>query len=136
MKKLLIIVDKRIKTFIINNAGAFDHQGMASVDANTPVAIVYGNNGMERPNSEADYNNESVKAPACLIMMDGADHGHGSGPWDGMAATVAWFRWHLGGEDFRKADFVELVENILMGQLLEKMVIGKDNVKIFRYLNN
>ena len=61
---------------------------------------------MERPNAEADYGNNAVKAPACLIMMDGADYGHGSGPWDGMAATVSWFRWHLGGETERKSDFV------------------------------
>ncbi len=101
-----IVVDKRIKTTILNNSGAFDHNGMAKVSSDTPIAIVYGNNGMEKPNAEGDYQNDSVKAPSCLIMMDGADHGHGSGPWDGMAATVAWFRWHLGGEVFRKADFV------------------------------
>ena len=126
-----IIVDKRIKTFIINNAGAFDHEGMASVDANTPVAIVYGNNGMEKPNSEADYNNEKVKAPACLIMMDGADHGHGSGPWDGMAATVAWFRWHLGGEDFRKADFVGTSGKYIDGPIIGKQGNWKGQCKNF-----
>jgi hypothetical protein len=101
-----IVADRRIKTFIINNAGDWDHNGMAKVDRSKPIAIVYGNNGMERPNAEADYGNQNVKAPACLIMMEGADYGHGSGPWDGMAATVAWFRWHLGGERERKADFV------------------------------
>ena len=114
-----IVKDKRLKTFIINNAGAFDHNGMANVDASIPIAIVYGNNGMERPNSEADYNNPNVKAPACLIMMDGADHGHGSGPWDGMAATVSWFRWHLGGEIFRKADFVGT-----SGKYINEPIIG------------
>ena len=101
-----ISLDSRIKTFIINNVGDRDHVAMSKVDADKRVAIVYANNGMERPNSEADYGNVDVKAPACLIMMDWADFGYGSGPWDGMAATVAWFRWHLGGEIFRKADFV------------------------------
>ena len=101
-----IIKDKRVKTSILNNSGDLGHTAMGSVPTDRPIAIVYGNNGMERPNAEADYGNNAVKAPACLIMMDGADYGHGSGPWDGMAATVAWFRWHLGGEDFRKADFV------------------------------
>ena len=115
-----IIVDSRIKTFIINNAGDWDHAGMAKVSPDRPIAIVYGNNGMERPNSEADYGNENVKAPACLIMMDGADHGHGSGPWDGMAATVAWFRWHLGGEDFRKADFVGSSGKYINGPIIGK----------------
>ena len=37
-------------------------------------------------------------------MMKGG--GHGSGPWDGAAANVAWMRWHLGGENSRKAEFV------------------------------
>ena len=101
-----IIKDKRVKTSILNNSGDLGHTAMGSVPTDRTIAIVYGNNGMERPNAEADYNNNGVKAPACLIMMDGADYGHGSGPWDGMAATVSWFRWHLGGEDFRKADFV------------------------------
>ena len=101
-----IIKDTRVKTAILNNSGDLGHSAMGYVPSGKPIAIVYGNNGMERPNAEADYGNNAVKAPACLIMMDGADHGHGSGPWDGMACTVAWFRWHLGGEDFRKADFV------------------------------
>ena len=112
--------DKRIKTFIINNAGDRDHVAMSKVDPDKPVAIVYGNNGMERPNSEADYGNKDVKSPACLIMMDGADHGHGSGPWDGMAATVAWFRWHLGGESFRKADFVGSSGKYINGPIIGK----------------
>ena len=101
-----IIKDSRVKTSILNNSGDLGHTAMGSVPVNRPIAIVYGNNGMERPNAEADYGNPNVKAPACLIMMDGADYGHGSGPWDGMAATVAWFRWHLGGESERKSDFV------------------------------
>ena len=101
-----IIKDKRVKTSILNNSGDLGHTAMGNVPTDRTIAIVYGNNGMERPNAEADYGNPAVKAPACLIMMDGADHGHGSGPWDGMSATVAWFRWHLGGESFRKADFV------------------------------
>ena len=43
------------------------------------MTIVYGNIGMERPNAEADYGNAAVKDPACLIMMEGADYGHGRG---------------------------------------------------------
>ena len=101
-----IIKDRRVKTAILNNSGDLGHTAMGYVAADRPISIVYGNNGMERPNAEADYGNSAVKAPACLIMMDGADYGHGSGPWDGMAVTVAWFRWHLGGEIYRKADFV------------------------------
>ena len=101
-----IVADSRIKTFIINNAGDWDHKNMALVDRSKPIAIVYGSNETERQYAEADYGNQTVKAPACLIMMEGEDYGHISGPWDGMAATVAWFRWHLGGAINRKADFV------------------------------
>ena len=115
-----IAQDKRIRTTIINNSGAFDQQGMANCPADRAIAIVYGNNGMERANAEGDYANSNIKAPACLIMMDGADYGHGSGPWDGMAATVAWFRWQLGDEVYRKADFVGS-----SGKYINEPIIGK-----------
>jgi hypothetical protein len=114
-----IVNDKRIITAILNNSGDWEHVGMAKIPADKPVAIVYANNGMEKPHAEADYGNENVKAPSCLIMMDGADYGHGSGPWDGMAATVAWLRWHLGGEAFRKADFVGT-----SGKYINEAIIG------------
>ena len=123
--------DKRIKTSILNNSGDFGHEAMSKVSADRPMAIVYGNNGMERSNAEADYGNNNVKAPSCLIMMDGADHGHGSGPWDGMACTVAWFRWHLGGEDFRKADFVGTSGKYIDGQIIGHQGNWKGQCKNF-----
>ena len=126
-----ILTDKRIKTSILNNSGDFGHAAMAKVAADRPMAIVYGNNGMERSNAEADYGNNGVKAPSCLIMMDGADHGHGSGPWDGMACTVAWFRWHLGEEDFRKADFVGTSGKYINGQIIGHQGNWKGQCKNF-----
>lgn len=107
-----VIKDKRVKTAMLNNSGDLGHAAMAQVGTDKTIGIVYGEAGMERPNAEADYNNAGVKAPACLIQMTGGPqggeggYGHGSGPWDGISATVAWMRWHLGGEDNRKADFV------------------------------
>jgi len=59
---------------------------------------------MERENAEADYNNPGNQGPCWLGMMAGG--GHGSGPWDGASANVAWMRWHLGGENFRKDAFL------------------------------
>lgn len=113
----MLLGDDRVITAVLNNSGAFDHATAAKVSKSKTMAIVYGEGGMERPNAEGDY--YSVKpgmVPACLIKMTGGQGnecqqgecgwGHGSGPWGGMAATVAWMRWHLGGEDFRKADFV------------------------------
>jgi hypothetical protein len=35
-----------------------------------------------------------------------AKGGHGSGPWDGAGTNVAWMRWHIGGENARKSDFI------------------------------
>lgn len=115
-----VIKDERVITAMLNNSGDLGHTAMASVSTNKTIGIVYGEGGMERPNAEADYHNQGVRAPACLIKMTGGTGsecqtingvtecgwGHGSGAWDGIPATVAWMRWHLGGEDFRKADFV------------------------------
>ena len=126
-----IVMDKRIKTFIINNSGDFNHAGMATVDADRPIAVVYSNNGFEKPNAEGDYGNEKVKAPACLIMMDGANYEHGSGPGDGMAATVAWLRWHLGGEAFRKADFVGTTGKYIDGPIIGHQGNWKGQCKNF-----
>ena len=126
-----IIKDKRVKTSILNNSGDLGHSAMGYVPTDRPIAIVYGNNGMERVNAEADYGNANVKAPACLIMMDGGDYGHGSGPWDGMAATVSWFRWHLGGESFRKADFVGSSGKYIDGPIIGHVGNWKGQCKNF-----
>ena len=126
----MVIKDNRVITAMLNNSGDLGHTAMSQVSPNKTIGIVYGEGGMERPNAEADYNNQGVKAPACLLKMTGGQGnecqmgecgwGHGSGPWGGMAATVAWMRWHLGGEDFRKADFVgstgKYIDGAIIGQ--------------------
>lgn len=103
-----LIKDKRVITAIMNNSGDFSGNGAKQVPTGMgkTIALVYGEVGSEAPNAQNDYNNRDVKVPACLLRMENNNYGHGSGPWDGQAATVAWMRWHLGGEDFRKADFV------------------------------
>ena len=126
----MLIKDDRVITAVLNNSGAFNHAELANVSTSKTAAIVYGEGGMERPNAEGDYNNNNVKAPACLLKMTGGQGnecyngecgwGHGSGPWGGMAATVAWMRWHLGGEDWRKKDFVgtsgKYIDGAIVGQ--------------------
>ena len=104
----ILIKDKRVITAILNNSGDWGGNGAAQVPTGMgkTIALVYGEVGSENTNAINDYNNTGVKVPACLIEMRGNNYGHGSGPWDGQAATVAWMRWHLGGEEFRKADFV------------------------------
>lgn len=94
--------DKRVTTVLLNNSGAFDHAQL--VNMKVPTGIIYGEDGMERPNAEGDYNNAANRGPLWLGMM--AKGGHGSGPWDGAGANIAWMRWHIGGELSRKNDFM------------------------------
>lgn len=142
-----LIQDSRVITAIMNNSGDLGHTAMSQVSPQKTIAIVYGEGGMERPNAVADYNNAGVKAPACLIKMTGgqgnecaADYqggpqecgwGHGSGSWGGMAATVAWMRWHLGGEDFRKADFVGSNGAYINGPIIGEQGYWKGTCKNF-----
>ena len=126
----MLIKDNRVITAVLNNSGAFNHAELTNVPAGKTAAIVYGEGGMERPNAEGDYNNNNVRIPACLLKMTGGQGnecyngecgwGHGSGPWGGMAATVAWMRGHLGGEDWRKDDFVgtsgKYIDGAIIGQ--------------------
>lgn len=136
-----LIKDKRVIAAMLNNSGDLGHSAMASVSPEKHIGIVYGEGGMERPNAEADYNNAGVKAPACLIKMTGGSGnecsngecgwGHGSGPWGGMAATVAWMRWHLGGEDSRKADFVGTSGKYINGPIVGERGNWKGQCKNF-----
>ena len=137
----MLISDKRVITAVLNNSGAFNHAELANVPAGKTAAIVYGEGGMERPNAEGDYNNNNVRIPACLLKMTGGQGnecqngecgwGHGSGPWGGMAATVAWMRWHLGGEDFRKSDFVGSSGKYINGAILGQPGKWKGQCKNF-----
>jgi len=142
-----LIQDSRVITAIMNNSGDLGHTAMSKVSPQKTIAIVYGEGGMERPNAVADYNNAGVTAPACLIKMTGgqgtecaADYdggpkecgwGHGSGSWGGMAATVSWMRWHLGGEDFRKADFVGTNGAYINGPIIGEQGYWKGTCKNF-----
>ena len=137
----MLISDKRVVTAVLNNSGAFNHAELANVPAGKTAAIVYGEGGMERPNAEGDYNNNNVRIPACLLKMTGGQGnecqngecgwGHGSGPWGGMAATVAWMRWHLGGEDFRKVDFVGTSGKYINGAIIGQPGKWKGQCKNF-----
>lgn len=137
----MVIQDSRVITAMLNNSGDLGHTAMSQVPQGKTIGIVYGEGGMERPNAEADYNNPGVKVPACLIKMTGGQGnecqqgecgwGHGSGPWGGMAATVAWMRWHLGGEDFRKADFVGTSGRYINGEIIGERGRWKGTCKNF-----
>ncbi len=96
------LVDDRVSTALLDNSGSFSHDAL--VDLTIPVGIIYGETGQEKDNAKGDFNNPANQGPCWLSMMKGG--GHGSGPWDGAGANVAWMRWHLGGENFRKDAFI------------------------------
>ena len=132
-----VIKDKRVLTAFLNNSGDWNGNGANKVATDRSIAILFGEVGMEKDNAKNDYNNAGVKAPACLIEMTGGPrnseggYGHGSGSWDGMAATVAWMRWHLGGETERKADFVGRSGKYIDGNIIGKQGKWKTQCKNF-----
>lgn len=132
-----VIKDKRVLTAFLNNSGDWNGNGANKVPTDRSIAILYGEVGMEKDNAKNDYNNQGVRAPACLIEMNGGPrnseggYGHGSGSWDGMAATVAWMRWHLGGETERKADFVGSTGKYIDGGIIGKQGHWKTQCKNF-----
>jgi len=132
-----VIKDKRVLTAFLNNSGDWNGAGANKVATDRTIAILFGEVGMEKDNAKNDYNNAGVKAPACLIEMTGGPrnseggYGHGSGSWDGMAATVAWMRWHLGGETDRKADFVGSTGKYIDGSIIGKQGKWKTQCKNF-----
>ena len=133
-----LIKDKRVLTAFLNNSGDWNGAGANKVATDRSIAILYGEVGMEKDNARNDYNNPGVRAPACLIEMTGGPrnnseggYGHGSGSWDGMAATVAWMRWHLGGEEWRKADFVGTSGKYIDGNIIGKQGNWKTQCKNF-----
>ena len=142
----MVANDDRVITSILNNSGYmsdfyFPLTPMTSVPTSKTIAIVYGEGGFERPNAEGDYNNPNVKVPACLLKMTGGQgtecqqgecgYGHGSGAWSGIAATVAWMRWHLGGEDWRKNDFVGTTGKYIDGPIIGQLGKWKGQCKNF-----
>ena len=105
------IKDKRVITAFLNNSGDQGSGAFVNIPKEKTAGVVFGEKGSERSNAIRDYQS-AKETPACMIeMINGPMNseggwGYGSGPWDGRAITVAWMRWQLGGEDFRKADFV------------------------------
>ena len=130
------IKDKRVITAFLNNSGDQGAGAFKNIPATKTAAVVFGEKGMEHDNAIRDYNSATT-VPACMIEMTGGPrnseggYGHGSGPWDGMAATIAWMRWHLGGEDFRKPDFVGTSGKYIDGNIIGKQGKWKGQCKNF-----
>ncbi|MBR3670943.1 MAG: alpha/beta hydrolase [Fibrobacter sp.] len=130
------IKDKRVITAFLNNSGDRGGGAFKNIPATKTAGVVFGEKGMEHDNAISDYRS-ATSVPACMIEMTGGPmnneggYGHGSGPWDGMAITIAWMRWHLGGEDFRKADFVGSSGKYINGNIIGKQGKWKGECKNF-----
>lgn len=131
------IKDKRVITAFLNNSGDRNGGAFKNIPATKTAGVVFGEKGMEHDNAIADYRS-ATSVPACMIEMTGGPmngeggYGHGSGPWDGMAVTIAWMRWHLGGEDFRKADFVGSSGKYINGSIAGHQGKWKGECKNFK----
>lgn len=130
------IKDKRVFTAFLNNSGDKNGGVIKNFPEGKTAAVLYGEVGMEKPNAIKDYET-ATKVKSCLIEMTGGPknseggYGHGSGSWDGMAATIAWMRWQIGGEDFRKADFVGSTGKYIDGNIIGHQGKWKTQCKNF-----
>ena len=131
------IKDKRVFTAFLNNSGDKNGGVIKNFPEGKTAAVLYGEVGMEKPNAIKDYET-ATNVKSCLIEMTGGPknnseggYGHGSGSWDGMAATIAWMRWQIGGEDFRKADFVGTSGKYIDGNIIGHQGKWKTQCKNF-----
>ncbi|TYQ18175.1 UNVERIFIED_CONTAM: dockerin type I repeat protein [Acetivibrio alkalicellulosi] len=93
--------DPRIKTTIHKNGGSLDGRGASRM--RRPTALICGlDDNLALENTRNDYNQATV--PIWYGEMIGG--GHGSGPFEGISATIAWLRWHLGEETERESMFL------------------------------
>jgi hypothetical protein len=131
------IKDKRVFTAFLNNSGDKNGGVIKNFPKEKTAAVLYGEVGMEKPNAIKDYET-ATDIKSCLIEMTGGPknnseggYGHGSGSWDGMAATIAWMRWQLGGENERQADFVGSTGKYIDGNIIGKQGKWKTQCKNF-----
>ena len=130
------IKDKRVFTAFLNNSGDKNGGVIKNFPKEKTAGVLYGEVGMEKPNAIKDYET-ATDIKSCLIEMTGGPmnaeggYGHGSGSWDGMAATIAWMRWQIGGEDFRKADFVGTTGKYIDGNIIGHQGKWKTQCKNF-----
>ena len=130
------IKDERVFTAFLNNSGDKNGGVIKNFPKEKTAGVLYGEVGMEKPNAIKDYET-ATDIKSCLIEMTGGPmnseggYGHGSGSWDGMAATIAWMRWQIGGEEFRKADFVGTTGKYIDGNIIGHQGKWKTQCKNF-----
>ena len=94
--------DSRLRTTIHVAGGSFDGRGPNNL--RNPAAYLAGeNDSLATSNVERDYRNTTV--PVFMTVMKGV--GHIDATEKGLPAIIAWLHWHLGGQTWRQADFLQ-----------------------------
>jgi hypothetical protein len=94
--------DPRLTTTIHVAGGSFDGSGPSNL--RKPAAYFCGEaDTTATPNCRRDYTNTTV--PVFFTVMDNV--GHTDAARSSLSATVAWLRWHLGGEANRRSMFLD-----------------------------
>ncbi|MBC7957818.1 MAG: hypothetical protein H7Y33_18365 [Cytophagales bacterium] len=96
-----IAADARLTTTIHISGGSFDGNG--SNNLRKPTAYMCGgSDSTALPNCDRDYTNTDV--PVFYTVMSGVSHVQAAR--SALPAITAWLRWHIGGETFRRDNFL------------------------------
>lgn len=93
--------DPRLTTTVHVAGGSFDGNGPRNLRKPT-IYIAGEDDSLATSNMERDYSNTNV--PVFFTIIDNTSHT--AAARQGMPAIVAWLRWQIGGEDFRRDDFL------------------------------
>jgi len=93
--------DSRLTTTIHVSGGSFDGNG--SNNLRKPAAYLCGGgDSLALPNCDRDYTNTDV--PVFYSVVGNASHTQAAR--EALPAITAWLRWHIGGESFRRDNFL------------------------------
>ncbi len=96
-----IAADSRLTTTLHISGGSFDGNG--SNNLRKPAAYMCGgSDSTALPNCDRDYTNTDV--PVFYTVMAGVSHTQAAR--SALPAITAWLRWHIGGESFRRDNFL------------------------------
>lgn len=92
--------DVRLTTTVHVAGGSFDGRGPNNL--RKPALYIGGTEDFATSNMERDYRNTRV--PVFFTILDGVDHI--AATREGQPAIISWLRWHIGGEAFRRDEFI------------------------------
>jgi hypothetical protein len=96
-----IAADPRLTTTIHVSGGSFDGNG--SNNLRKPAAYMCGGGDtLALPNCDRDYTNTDT--PVFYTVVGNASHTQAAR--EALPAITAWLRWQIGGEDFRRDNFL------------------------------